>query len=83
MAETERIAVTIAVDDDATGALQAVLHRLEKAGLERAEAQEALGTITGEVRPDLVAQLERVAGVSCVERSRMNRALSDRGSEPP
>jgi len=83
MAETERIAVTIAVDDDATGALQAVLHRLEKAGLERAEAQEALGTITGEVQPDLVAQLERVAGVSYVERSRTNRALSRKGSERP
>ena len=80
MAETDRIAVTIAVDDDATGKLQAVLHRLEKAGLARAEVQDALGTITGEVRADRIAQLERVAGVSAVERGR-TISLPDKSSE--
>ena len=85
MAATDRIGVTIAVEDDVADdlqALHAVLQRLVTAGLESAEAQEALGTITGEVRTDLIAQLERVAGVSAVERGRTISVL-DKNSERP
>jgi hypothetical protein len=62
--------VTISVDDDHAGALDAVAERLRAVGLSVDELLAEIGIITGRIAESRAGDLEAVEGVARVERSR-------------
>lgn len=68
--EDQSFEVTIAVDDDHVGDLDAVARRLREAGLSVENVLAEIGIITGRIDGSRAANLEDVEGVAQVERSR-------------
>lgn len=62
--------VTISVDDDHVGTLDAVAERLRAVGLSVDELLAEIGIITGRIAESRAGDLETVEGVAHVERSR-------------
>jgi hypothetical protein len=62
--------VTISVDEDHVGTLDAVAERLRAVGLSVDELLVEIGIITGRIAESRAEDLEGVEGVSRVERSR-------------
>jgi hypothetical protein len=64
------IGVTLVVEDDSLGDLDAVLRRVRKAGLRDGQVLPSAGVITGTARPDAIEDLARVRGIRAAEAER-------------
>jgi hypothetical protein len=64
--------VTVAIDDAhlAPSQFDAVVRRLEQAGLKVESRGQITGIVSGSIEPDKLPALARVPGVAAVERSR-------------
>jgi hypothetical protein len=65
----KRVQVLVSVDDQHLPKLGQVVERCKAAGLEVEQTLEKIGTLTGSIHPDKIADLSKVAGISSVERS--------------
>lgn len=65
--------VQISVSESHLAEFEKVVERLAAAGLRVDQQLDVIGVVTGHVEPNQIARLEKVRGVSGVERSRTVR----------
>ena len=68
--DAEAVGVTLLVEDDSLGDLDAVLRRVRRAGLRDGQVLPAAGVITGTARPDAIHELSLVRGIRAAEPER-------------
>lgn len=62
--------VNVSIADDHLDKIDAVVRRMQRAGLKVGQRLDAIGVVSGSIDPAQVGDLESVGGVASVERSR-------------
>jgi hypothetical protein len=72
----------IAVDDEHMGDISSIAQKLRREGLHVSQQLDEVGVITGTIDEDAIGSLDRISGISAIERQRVVYTAEAAESKP-